>query len=159
MNVAGIIHGSAVNGEGIRFVIFLAGCEFKCKGCQNKEFQDSNSGKYMTISELVDELRLYSDFYDGLTLTGGDPLYQKKEIIEFLNEIKQDEILKRMNVWLYTGQLFHDIPKEIKDSVDVIVDGRYERGRKSAMWRGSDNQKIYRKQGGTKTWKRTKDIQ
>lgn len=64
------------NGSGLRVVLWLSGCEHKCKGCQNPQTWDVNSGipfDEKAKEELFRELD--KDYISGLTLTGGDPLH------------------------------------------------------------------------------------
>lgn len=78
--VHSMIAGSVVDGPGIRHVIFLQGCQFKCIYCHNRDTWDINEGHLFTVSELVDEVLSYATFMDksrgGVTVTGGEPILQ-----------------------------------------------------------------------------------
>ena len=56
-NVTGRIHSfeslGAVDGPGIRFVVFMQGCHLKCKYCQNRDTWDINSGEQYTVKQVV----------------------------------------------------------------------------------------------------------
>lgn len=142
----GYIPNSFTNGEGVRDTIFLSGCIHNCDECHNKEGQNPNYGKDMDIEELVEILRINNDMVDGITLSGGDPLYQYEKTLELCKAIKESD-MKNKNIWMYTGYTI-DIIRErfvdILDYVDVIVDGKYEKNLPSAEYRGSNNQKIIR---------------
>ena len=85
---------------------------------------------------------------DGLTISGGEPLFQYSSLCAFLTLIKTDSELQRLNIWVYTGYKFEQIPESIKQFVDVFVDGKYENIRPKAQWRGSNNQRIFKKENG-----------
>lgn len=104
-----------MNGSGLRVVLWLSGCSHKCQGCQNPQTWDENSG--IPFDELAKEelfRELDKDYISGLTLTGGDPLFDGNldGVLDLVTEIN-----KRYNtapnrirlssphksIWLYTG--------------------------------------------------------
>ena len=92
MNYASITKTSFVNGEGCRAVLWLSGCSHYCKGCQNPELQDPGYGREMTTGTLEELVKLLRKPYiDGLTLTGGDPMYpgHRKELEMILHFLKK----------------------------------------------------------------------
>lgn len=77
MNYHNITYPDMNNGEGLRVVLWLSGCSHKCRGCQNPQTWDANSGilfDEVAKEELFKELD--KDYISGLTLTGGDPLFE-----------------------------------------------------------------------------------
>lgn len=64
----------AVDGPGIRFVIFMQGCNLKCKYCQNRDTWDCNSGIEYTVSELISKIKRYKNYMipsgGGITVSG-----------------------------------------------------------------------------------------
>lgn len=52
MKVLNIIHGSIVDGEGMRTSIYFAGCKHRCKGCHNPQSWDFNSGVEMSVNGM-----------------------------------------------------------------------------------------------------------
>lgn len=150
IKVAQIEQISMIDGPGIRTVIFFPGCSHNCKGCHNKELQNfENNGIWMTNQDIIDELKKSIDWIDGITLSGGDPLYQIKELKELLKDIKADESLKKMNILLYTGYNFEEIPKALTQYIDIIIDGKYMESLPSVKWAGSGNQRYFEKYGNT----------
>ena len=82
LNVAGFEKESVVDGEGIRFVVFLQGCPHHCKGCHNTETWDTNKQSYIdsdSIFHMMDKLSNGIIQYRGLTLSGGEPFLQPLE--------------------------------------------------------------------------------
>ena len=76
MNYHNILHDNMLNGDGLRVVLFVSGCEHHCKGCHNPQTHDPSSGIPFTRAEK-DEIfeQLSKPYIQGLTLTGGDPLH------------------------------------------------------------------------------------
>jgi anaerobic ribonucleoside-triphosphate reductase activating protein len=141
LRIADIKDGSLVDGTGVRIAIFVSGCLHNCLFCQNKTFQSFEYGEDWSITEILGYIKERKHIIDGITLTGGDPLFQYVSVLELCKAIKK---ISKLNIWLYTGFKFEEIG-EIKKYVDVIVDGKYMCGFPSASFRGSSNQRIFNK--------------
>lgn len=74
--------------------LFLCGCPFKCPFCQNWQLLDVANCQKMEVSEIISKLKDYSDFVNGLCITGGEPTLQEIGLIDFLNEAKDLGLLK-----------------------------------------------------------------
>lgn len=148
MNYHDIVKDDMLNGEGLRVTLFVAGCSHNCKGCQNPETWDPNGGiafDEAAKTEIYEELS--KDYISGLTLTGGDPLYETN--VDVLTELLRDVKMQYpdKNVWLYTGSVYEEVKHlPIFAYVDVVVDGPYvEEERDTTLrWRGSSNQRVIR---------------
>jgi len=144
--IAGIINNSVVDGPGLRTAIFFSGCRRHCKGCHNPEAQDFNYGKEYTKDDIDKILTLARNVGDsGITLTGGHPL--EPENYEFAYEMVKKAKEYNLNVWLYTGYVFEQIPIMYMDLIslcDVVVDGPFVENLKSndCLYRGSTNQRL-----------------
>lgn len=140
-----IVGDSLVDGKGLRVAIFVPGCSHNCEGCHNKELQDPNNYQEITMDGFASKLLEYMNpLVDGFTLTGGDPMFNPNNanrILHIINGIKEDN----QDVWLYTGYEIERLPYEILDKVDFVVDGKYEKDLPEALYRGSDNQCIWKK--------------
>ena len=69
----------AVDGPGIRFVVFLQGCPLRCAYCHNPDTWHVNGGTEMSVAELIAEVKKYKNYFGkdgGVTVTGGEPLLQ-----------------------------------------------------------------------------------
>ncbi len=85
----------AVDGPGIRYVIFLQGCHLKCKYCHNRDTWDINGGEYKSVDEIFEKVKRYKNYImpsGGVTVTGGEPLLQVKFLIEFFKRLKSEGI-------------------------------------------------------------------
>lgn len=144
--IAGIINNSVVDGPGLRTAIFFSGCRRHCKGCHNPEAQDFNYGREYTEDDIDKILTLARNVGDsGITLTGGHPL--EPENYEFAYEMVKKAKEYNLDVWLYTGYVFEQIPIMYMDLIslcDVVVDGPFVENLKSndCLYRGSTNQRL-----------------
>jgi len=82
-----IEHFGTVDGQGIRYVLFLSGCQLRCRFCHNPDTWPQGDQMINTAEVLADILR-YRNFYDasggGVTLSGGEPVLQSQFILELL---------------------------------------------------------------------------
>lgn len=142
IRIAGIQKESCVDGEGLRYVVFMQGCKRNCKGCHNPNTHDLNGGIIVDTSDIISEIKK-NPLLQGVTLSGGEPLLQIAPAAEIASAAKAIGL----NVWLYTGYKFEDIPTdadELLKSVDVVVDGEYIETQRDLTldFRGSKNQRV-----------------
>lgn len=134
-----------VNGEGMRVVLFVSGCSHGCDGCYNKSTWSPAIGTPYTeqTQELLLEL---CASHDGLTLSGGDPLYpaNRPDVTRLCQSFKARYPEK--DIWLWTGYLFEEVEQlAVMQYVDFVIDGRYDKARSTTKpWRGSANQRLVR---------------
>lgn len=88
----GYIHSTesfgSVDGPGVRFVIFTAGCPMRCQFCHNPDTWKMEAGTQYTADELLNKAMKYRSYWGskgGITVSGGEPLLQ----IDFLTELFQ----------------------------------------------------------------------
>lgn len=149
MNYHKIITDDQLNGDGLRVVLFVSGCDHHCKNCQNPQTWDQNSGQKFTNKEKEKILQMLSeDYISGITLSGGDPLYSANIdcIYDLIKSIRNKYGITK-DIWLYTGYKFEDIlsfSKELIKNIDVLVDGEFieELADKKYKWAGSTNQRV-----------------
>lgn len=86
----------AVDGPGIRFIIFFQGCGLRCKYCQNRDTWDTSIGTKYTVDEIVEKVLKYKNYFiasgGGVTISGGEPLLQQDVLIELFKELKKYNI-------------------------------------------------------------------
>lgn len=139
---------SIVDGEGIRSVIWTQGCSHNCKGCHNPETHDFKKGFIKDIEELKQEISNLKN-QDGITFSGGDPMFQVDAVLELAKHCKENNL----NVWCYTGFTFEQLwimtksnkkLLELLNNIDVLIDGKFILEEKSfdVIFRGSKNQRI-----------------
>lgn len=148
MRINGIEQCSMTNGVGLRTVLWVSGCEHKCKGCQNPCTWDPNSGEDFT-SEKKELLYKYLDnkYIKGITFSGGDPLHpsNRGEVGKLILDIKANYPSK--DIWLYTGYTWEEVEELNLDYlryIDVLVEGRFILNKRNVnlRWCGSSNQRV-----------------
>lgn len=139
-----LMYDSIVDGLGLRIVVWTQGCSHNCFKCHNPQTHDFNKGKYYDIDELVEKIVKYP-LKSGVTLSGGDPFFQKEEMLYFVKKLKENKI----NIWAYTGFVYEDLIKdsiwlETLQNIDVLVDGPFvfEQHDPLLKFKGSKNQRI-----------------
>lgn len=155
MNYASIRRMDISNGPGIRVSLFVSGCNFHCSGCFNSEQQDFSFGQPYT-GETHDLLLglIKIEHSSGLSILGGDPLWQSISGLCFLSLLCEDVHRAGKTVWLWTGFTWEDIwqssddvsvaRQKLIENCDVVVDGPFIESQKqlNLKWRGSTNQRI-----------------
>mgnify|MGYP003300243641 CR=1 FL=1 len=139
-----LTYDSIVDGTGLRMVVWTQGCPHHCPGCHNPQTHDYNGGALVDIDQIADEIIKYP-LKNGVTLSGGEPFAQPKEILYLVKRLKDHNI----NIWSFSGYTFEQLlndpeRREILNYLDVLVDGRFVEELKSISlrFRGSSNQRI-----------------
>jgi pyruvate formate lyase activating enzyme len=118
---------STKDGDGIRSVVFLQGCHLRCDYCHNPETWDETGGEWISQKDLAEKILRFKDYWGssgGVTISGGEPLLQAKELIGFLKILKEQNV----NVVLDTsGTVMNDEVREVVRICDhIILDVEYD---------------------------------
>jgi len=146
MRYHNITKDDMLNGDGLRVVLWVAGCAHCCKECQNPSTWDPNGGLPFdeeAKSEIFSELE--KSYISGVTFSGGDPMHTANypEIKALAMEIK--EKYPNKTIWMYTGDSWEDrFDDPIMASIDVLVDGEFCIALRDPklLWKGSSNQRV-----------------
>ncbi len=146
MYIDRILYPVTALGPGNRVAIWTVGCKRKCLGCANPELWKRHPEQKVEPERLASYVNSMKDKQiDGITITGGEPFDQAKEIELFIENLEfQTEIL------VFSGYRVEELKRDVEkshllDKIDVLIDGAYVREMndgKSAL-RGSLNQKIH----------------
>ncbi|MGL4519160.1 MAG: anaerobic ribonucleoside-triphosphate reductase activating protein [Phocaeicola sp.] len=150
LNYLAIYPETIVDGDGIRYAIYLAGCSHCCKGCHNPLSWNPQAGKRLTpekIESIIEEINA-NPLLDGITFSGGDPLFNPTAFRMLSKKIKE---ATKKSIWCYTGYTFEQIQSDEVltksiEFVDTLVDGQFKADLYSPYlpFRGSSNQNIIR---------------
>lgn len=95
----GIIHQfesfGCADGPGSRFIVFLRGCNYRCKYCHNPDTWKTAGGKEYTAEEVLKEALTCKSYWGkkgGITVSGGEPLLQIDFLIELFTLAKQQGV-------------------------------------------------------------------
>ncbi len=122
-----IFEESRANGPGLRFVVFMQGCNFKCEGCINPQTHDPNGGFCLTVIDLVQRIKSIRDKLEGVTITGGEPFQQSNALYELTSNIKE----LGLSIIISTGYELDELEYEIQNlnqiinNCDVLICGRF----------------------------------
>lgn len=146
IRIAGTVNDSIVDGNGLRYTIFVQGCPHHCKGCHNPQTHSFDGGKEVSISDLFETITS-NTLLDGVTFSGGEPFAQAKPLVELADLVKQNT---NLNIVTYTGYTFEEIINSnnpdwiaLLNSTDILIDGKFIEDLKSyeLRFRGSSNQR------------------
>ena len=156
MNYHNITTDDMLNGDGLRTVLWVAGCNHYCKHCHNPETWAEDGGVEYSNEDLikeVDQLISANGVNRNLSLLGGEPLapYNIESVLELLRAIKFKH--PKVKVFLWTGYTYEELFEkfnnhligDILSLVDVLVEGRFvlELRDISLPLRGSSNQRVF----------------
>ena len=132
----------AVDGPGIRYVVFMQGCPLRCACCHNPDTWDFDGGVEYTPDEIAEKVMKYRDYFGndgGITVSGGEPLIQAEFVCELFDLchrngintcldtsgcILNDEVMRLLEV---TDRVLLDVKYTDCDGYDKYVGASYER--------------------------------
>jgi len=137
---------SRVNGPGMRFVVWVQGCERRCSGCFNPDTHAEDGGYELSIHEIVKQIPLNE--ISGITISGGEPFEQAGELAILLEKTYK----KKINRLVYTGFTYEELVaqknktiEKCLELIDILIDGAYNKEiLPNLPWTGSGNQRILR---------------
>ncbi|MEG0771351.1 MAG: 4Fe-4S cluster-binding domain-containing protein, partial [Clostridia bacterium] len=112
-----------LDGPGVRFVVFMQGCPYRCIYCHNPEtwdFKNSNA-IVMTPQELIDKIIPYKPYFGkvgGVTVSGGEPLCQAEFLIDFFTLCHENGITTALDT---TGGVLNPLNEKLISLCDYIL--------------------------------------
>jgi pyruvate formate lyase activating enzyme len=114
--------GSAVDGPGLRVVVWTAGCMWRCVYCHNPDTWTMTNGIPVTLARATEELRKYRlglhVMSGGLTVSGGEPLMQHRFVMRLFTAAKAMGIHTALDTNGYYGDRLSDADL---DAVDLVL--------------------------------------
>src|SRR5690349_14492903 len=116
--------GSALDGPGVRVVVWLTGCQFRCVFCHNPDTWKMHNGIPVALSRAVEEVRKYRHalrtMEGGLTVSGGEPLVQDRFVVRLFTEARKNGIHTTLDSNGHLGERLSDADLE---QVDLVMLG------------------------------------
>lgn len=133
-----------VDGPGIRYVIFTQGCNMRCAYCHNPDTWEAQGGAVYTVDSLIDDIKKYKRYIQGITVTGGEPLLQAEFVSELFKRVKEIGLSTCLDT---SGSVFDKnntkIIDEVLSSCDlVMLDIKHINLEKHKWLTGRDNSNI-----------------
>lgn len=137
---------SVNDGDGIRTIIFFAGCPLRCKWCANPEglYTSSNLVYEYTVEQLLKIIERQEIFYrfsgGGVTFSGGEATLQQNMLRELVNKLYD----KAINLTIETsGYFVYEEVKDILKKLDLVfIDIKHMNSDKHEVFTGVSNKKI-----------------
>lgn len=123
MSITGRIHSlesfGAVDGPGVRFVVFFQGCPLRCLFCHNPDSWDTNGGMLMEADRLAENILSYKNYLSGgVTFSGGEPLLQSVFCEALMDQLQENG----MHIAIDTsGAIPPENVKNILDKADLLL--------------------------------------
>ncbi len=125
MSIKGKVHSfqslGAVDGPGIRFVVFLQGCPYRCPYCHNPDTRAFSGGTEYTVDEIVAKAERYKTYFGekgGVTVSGGEPLLQARFVAELFEALHQKGITTALDT---AGVKVTDTVMRVLESTDTVL--------------------------------------
>ena len=120
----GYIHSietfGTVDGPGVRYVVFVQGCPMRCQYCHNPDTWEPKIGEVKTTDEILDDYESYRPYLTGggITVTGGEPLWQMDFMIELFDKAKKRDIHTCIDT---SGIVFNRNSQEFMDKLNRLL--------------------------------------
>ncbi len=139
----------SVDGPGVRFIIFLKGCNLRCKYCHNADTWNPESQDVQSPTELLDKAERYKSYWGndgGITVSGGEPLLQ----MDFLRELFKEAKARGINTCIDTAAepftreepFFSEFNELMKDTDLLLVDIKHIDNEEHIKLTGKPNENI-----------------
>ena len=111
----------ALDGPGIRYVIFFQGCPLRCAYCHNPETWDINGGQEYTLDEVYKKIMRHKSYFGangGVTFSGGEPLLQAEFLTALAVKLKEQGINTALDT---SGCIINDSVLQLINEVDLVL--------------------------------------
>ena len=109
------------DGPGIRFVVFLQGCPFRCLYCANPDTMSAGKGEAYSIARILDTAENMIPFFSnggGVTISGGEPCRQAKQLIVLFQKLRSKGIHTCLDT---TGYFMNEYVEKMLDYTDLVL--------------------------------------
>lgn len=123
-NVTGRIHSvesfGALDGPGLRYVLFLQGCPMRCLYCHNPDSWQPESGQLVGSADILEDILRYKNFivHGGVTFSGGEPLMQPAFVSSLLDGCREHGLHSAVDT---SGGVSLPVCREPVDKADLLL--------------------------------------
>lgn len=110
----------AVDGPGLRGVVFMQGCPLRCAYCHNPDTWAFEGGQEMTAEELCARLLRYRSYYKngGVTVSGGEPLMQSEFVAELFGLLRKEGLHTALDT---SGMASIEAAQRVLKETDLVL--------------------------------------
>lgn len=111
----------AVDGPGVRYVVFLQGCPLRCAYCHNPDTWDFAGGTEREAAELVKEICRFKPYFGtkgGVTVSGGEPLQQAPFVEELFRLLHEEGIHTALDT---SGVGNLEVARRVLEHTDLVL--------------------------------------
>ena len=111
----------AVDGPGIRFVVFMQGCPYRCPYCHNPDTRPFSGGEEYTVEEIVKKAVRFKSYFGekgGVTVSGGEPLAQAEFVAALFEELHKAGINTALDT---AGYPVNEAVKKVLEHTDTVL--------------------------------------
>jgi len=113
---------TAVDGPGTRMTLFLTGCPLRCQFCHNPDTMEMRTGTLERVEDVVARIKRYKRVFQvtggGLTISGGEPLFQLAFTRRVLAEVHAAGIHTAIDTSGFLGARLSD---EDLENIDLVL--------------------------------------
>ena len=113
---------TAVDGPGTRMTLFLTGCPLRCQYCHNPDTMEMRTGTLERVEDVVSRIKRYRRIFrvtrGGLTISGGEPLFQLAFTRRVLAEVHAAGIHTAIDTSGFLGARLSD---EDLENIDLVL--------------------------------------
>ncbi len=147
LHLAHTLPSCRVLGPGTRGILWVRGCQRRCRGCIAEPILDAPTDAGTPVSQLAQRILAWPGI-DGVTFSGGEPFEQAEALATLCEMLRRQRDLSLMSYSGFTLTELHSHPdswvQRLLGELDILVDGPFVQGRQGDfLWRGSSNQRIH----------------
>ncbi len=120
-NIHSIQSLGAVDGPGVRCVVFMQGCPLRCAYCHNPDTWSPEGGTPTTVDELARRVLRFRPYWKnggGVTVSGGEPLLQADFVAEFFERLHQEGVHTALDT---SGVVRLDAAERVLKNTDLVL--------------------------------------
>ncbi len=109
------------DGPGLRFVVFIQGCNFQCLYCANPDTIECSGGMEVSEDEIFQKVLDMRPFFGrrgGVTFSGGEPTVQAKALIPLIERLKREGIHTCIDS---NGGVWNESVERLFELVDLVL--------------------------------------